>query len=413
MINYFTYDYPQPKGNVPFSIITEVSKCPWNKENNLVMIGLQGKKIKIDKLPPNNLVFLLDVSGSMSSPNKLPLLKSAFKLLTKQLRSEDRVSIVVYAGAAGLVLDSTSGNQKEKILSAIEKLNAGGSTAGGAGIKLAYKIAKENLISNGNNRIIIATDGDFNIGQSSDSALVRMIEEKRNDGIFLTVLGFGMGNYKDNKMEKLADKGNGNYAYIDDIMEAKKVLVNELGATLFTIAKDVKLQIEFNPAEVKAYRLIGYENRILAKEDFNDDKKDAGELGAGHSVTAFYEIVPADSTQTFAKVDDLKYQKTKINKSKELLTVKLRYKNPKEDKSMLLTQIVKKDDVKNEMSENCSFASAVAEFGMLLRNSKYKGNAAYKSILNRARNSKGKDYNGYRAEFIRLVERAELIEQQK
>ena len=413
MINYFTYDYPQPKGNVPFSIITEVSKCPWNKENNLVMIGLQGKKIKIDKLPPNNLVFLLDVSGSMSSPNKLPLLKSAFKLLTKQLRSEDRVSIVVYAGAAGLVLDSTSGNQKEKILSAIEKLSAGGSTSGGAGIKLAYKIAKDNLISNGNNRIIIATDGDFNIGQSSDSALVRMIEEKRNDGIFLTVLGFGMGNYKDNKMEKLADKGNGNYAYIDDIMEAKKVLVNELGATLFTIAKDVKLQIEFNPAEVKAYRLIGYENRILAKEDFNDDKKDAGELGAGHSVTAFYEIVPADSTQTFAKVDDLKYQKTKINKSKELLTVKLRYKNPKEDKSMLLTQIVKKDDVKNEMSENCSFASAVAEFGMLLRNSKYKGNAAYKSILNRARNSKGKDFEGYRAEFIRLVERAELIEQQK
>ena len=410
MINYFTYDYPQPKGNAPFSIITEVSKCPWNKENNLVMIGLQGKKIKIDKLPPNNLVFLLDVSGSMSSPNKLPLLKSAFKLLTKQLRSEDRVSIVVYAGAAGLVLDSTSGNQKEKILSAIEKLNAGGSTAGGAGIKLAYKIAKENLISNGNNRIIIATDGDFNIGQSSDSALVRMIEEKRNDGIFLTVLGFGMGNYKDNKMEKLADKGNGNYAYIDDIMEAKKVLVNELGATLFTIAKDVKLQIEFNPAEVKAYRLIGYENRILAKEDFNDDKKDAGELGAGHSVTAFYEIVPADSTQTFAKVDDLKYQKTKINKSKELLTVKLRYKKPKENKSRLITKIVKKDDVRNKMSENCSFASAVAEFGMLLRDSKYKGNASLKTVLHRARNSKGKDYDGYRAEFIRLVERAELID---
>ena len=389
MINYFTYDYPQPKGNAPFSIITEVSKCPWNQQNNLVMIGLQGKEIKIDKLP---------------------LLKSAFKLLTKQLRSVDRVSIVVYAGAAGLVLDSISGNQKNKILQAIDNLNAGGSTAGGAGIKLAYKIAKENLISKGNNRIIIATDGDFNIGASSDSALVRMIEEKRDDGIFLTVLGFGMGNYKDNKMEKLADKGNGNYAYIDDIMEAKKVLVNELGTTLFTIAKDVKLQIEFNPSEVKAYRLIGYENRILAKEDFNDDKKDAGELGAGHSVTAFYEIVPADSTQTFSKVDDLKYQKTKINESKELLTVKLRYKKPDENKSKLISKIVKSGDVKNEMSENCAFASAVAEFGMLLRDSKYKGTSSYKSILDRARNSKGKDFNGYRAELVRLVERAELVE---
>ena len=411
MVNYFTYDYPQPKNELPFTITTEVVKCPWKPENNLVMIGLQGKEIKIDKLPPNNLVFLLDVSGSMNSRNKLPLLKSAFKLLVKQLRPIDRVSIVVYAGAAGLVLDSTSGNQKDKILKAIDKLNAGGSTAGGAGIKLAYKIAKENLISNGNNRIIIATDGDFNIGASSDSALVRLIEEKRDDGIFLTVLGFGMGNYKDNKMEKLADKGNGNYAYIDDIMEAKKVLVNELGATLFTIAKDVKLQIEFNPSEVKAYRLIGYENRILAKEDFNNDKKDAGELGAGHSVTAFYEIVPADSTQTFAKVDDLKYQKTKINKSKELLTVKLRYKKPNEDKSKLISRIVKSDDIKNEMSENCAFASAVAEFGMLLRDSEYKGSASYKSILDRARNSKGKDFNGYRAEFVRLVERAELVKQ--
>jgi len=411
MINYFTYDYPQPKKDVPFTITTELVKCPWNQQNDLVMIGLQGKEIKIDKLPPNNLVFLLDVSGSMNNRNKLPLLKSAFKLLTKQLRSVDRVSIVVYAGAAGLVLDSTSGNQKDKILKAIDNLNAGGSTAGGAGIKLAYKIAKENLISNGNNRIIIATDGDFNIGVSSDSELVRMIEEKRNDGIFLTVLGFGMGNYKDNKMEKLADKGNGNYAYIDDIMEAKKVLVNELGATLFTIAKDVKLQIEFNPSEVKAYRLIGYENRVLAKEDFNDDKKDAGELGAGHSVTAFYEIVPADSTQTFAKVDKLKYQKTKINKSKELLTVKLRYKKPDEDKSKLISKIVKSGDIKNEMSENCAFASAVAEFGMLLRDSKYKGSASYKNILNRARNSKGKDFNGYRAEFVRLVERAELVKQ--
>jgi len=411
MINYFTYDYPQPKNDLPFTITTEVVKCPWKPENNLVMIGLQGKEIKIDKLPPNNLVFLLDVSGSMNSRNKLPLLKSAFKLLVKQLRPIDRVSIVVYAGAAGLVLDATPGDRKDKILKAIDNLKAGGSTAGGAGIKLAYKIAKDNLISNGNNRIIIATDGDFNIGVSSDSALVRMIEERRDQGIFLTVLGFGMGNYKDNKMEKLADKGNGNYAYIDDIMEAKKVLVNELGATLFTIAKDVKLQIEFNPSEVKAYRLIGYENRVLAKEDFNDDKKDAGELGAGHSVTAFYEIVPADSTQTFAKVDDLKYQKTKINKSKELLTIKLRYKKPDEDKSKLISKIVKSDDIKKEMSENCAFACAVAEFGMLLRDSEYKGSASYKSILDRARNSKGKDFNGYRAEFVRLVERAELVKQ--
>ena len=413
MINYFTYNYPQPKVDKPFSITTEIAECPWNKENNLVMIGLQAKKIKIDKLPPNNLVFLIDVSGSMNSSKKLPLLKSAFKLLTKQLRSEDRVSIVVYAGAAGLVLDSTPGDRKEKILAAIEKLNAGGSTAGGAGVKLAYKIAKENFISNGNNRVILATDGDFNIGQSSDSALVRMIEERRNDGIFLTILGFGMGNYKDNKMEKLADKGNGNYAYIDDIMEAKKVLVNELGATLFTIAKDVKLQIEFNPAKIKAYRLIGYENRVLAKEDFNDDKKDAGELGAGHSVTAFYEIVPASSTQTFAKVDNLKYQKTKIKKSHELLTVKLRYKKPNENKSKLIEKNVMKRDIKKRPTTDFRFASAVAEFGMLLRDSKYKGAASYKSILHRARRSKGKDYEGYRAEFIRLVERAELIEQQK
>ncbi|MEM9982847.1 MAG: von Willebrand factor type A domain-containing protein, partial [Bacteroidota bacterium] len=309
MINYFAYEYPQPTGTHPFAVHTEVAACPWNSAHQLALVNLQAKKIPTDNLPPSNLVFLIDVSGSMSSANKLPLLKSAFKLLTQQLRAQDKVSIVVYAGAAGLVLPPTPGNNQQAIVEALERLNAGGSTAGGAGIELAYKVAKENFMEGGNNRVILATDGDFNVGASSDDDMIRLIEEKRKTGIFVTTLGFGMGNYKDAKMEKIADKGNGNYAYIDNIQEAKKVLINEFGGTMFTVAKDVKLQLEFNPAQVKAYRLIGYENRLLNKEDFNDDTKDAGELGAGHTVTALYELIPVDAAGDNIKpVDDLKYQ---------------------------------------------------------------------------------------------------------
>ncbi|HRF41540.1 MAG TPA: VWA domain-containing protein, partial [Saprospiraceae bacterium] len=291
MINYFDYQYPQPTGEHPFEVVAEMSECPWQPEHRLLHIGLKGREIATDKLPPSNLVFLIDVSGSMDSPNKLPLLQSAFRLLVNQLRPQDKVAMVVYAGAAGLVLEPTDGNDKQKILEALQRLQAGGSTAGGAGIRLAYDVARQHFVKGGNNRVILATDGDFNVGASSDADMVRLIEEERKSGVFLTVLGFGMGNYKDNKMQQLSNAGNGNHAYIDDIDEAKKVLVEEFGGTLFTIAKDVKIQIEFNPAQVAGYRLIGYENRLLNKEDFNDDKKDAGELGAGHTVTALYEIV--------------------------------------------------------------------------------------------------------------------------
>lgn len=411
-INYFEYDYPQPTGEHPFSITTEIAKCPWNKDNMLVHIGLQGKKMNVEQLPPSNLVFLLDVSGSMNDANKLGLLKQALNLLTEEMRPKDKVAIVVYAGAAGLVLPSTSFKDKSTISDAIERLQAGGSTAGGAGIKLAYKVAQDNFIKNGNNRVILATDGDFNVGASSDAEMVRLIEDKRKSGVFLTVLGFGMGNYKDSKMEKLADKGNGNYAYIDNIMEAKKVLVNEVGATLFTIAKDVKLQVEFNPTKVKAYRLIGYENRLLAAEDFNDDTKDAGELGAGHSVTALYELIPADKAANLPKVDQLKYQETDIKlsalTSDELMTVKFRYKPPKEDKSKLIENPVKATMV-GKVSDNFEFSAAVASYGMLLRESKYKGTSTYKSTIELAKAGKGSDLNGYRAEFIRMAENTSLL----
>ncbi|MGL1889736.1 MAG: von Willebrand factor type A domain-containing protein, partial [Reichenbachiella sp.] len=338
MINYFNYDYAQPKGDVPFSVNTEIAVAPWNPKHQLVHIGLQGKEVDTEGLPASNLVFLLDVSGSMNNADKLPLLKSGFKLLVQQLRPEDRVAIVVYAGAAGVVLPSTSGDRKGDILKALDQLEAGGSTAGGAGIRLAYKIAKDNFKIGGNNRIILATDGDFNIGESSNASMEELIEEKREEGVFLTVLGFGTGNYKDSKMETIADKGNGNYAYIDNILEAKKVLVNEFGGTLFTIAKDVKLQVEFNPNLVQAYRLIGYENRALRDEDFNDDKKDAGELGSGHTVTALYEIIPVGVDREFTAVDPLKYQEsnaTSAATSSELLNIKLRYKAPDGTKSML------------------------------------------------------------------------------
>jgi Ca-activated chloride channel family protein len=416
MINYFHYDYPQPENGDPFSINTEISDAPWNKDHKLVMIGLQGKKIPVAGLPPSNLVFLVDVSGSMDMPNKLPLVKASMKMLVDQLREEDKVAMVVYAGAAGLVLPPTRGADKTKIKDAIDNLDAGGSTAGGAGIRLAYKTAKEFFIKEGNNRVILCTDGDFNIGESSDDAMERLIEEERKSGVFLTVLGYGMGNYKDSKMQKLADKGNGNHAYIDGMGEAKKVLVNEFGGTLFTIAKDVKLQLEFNPAKVQGYRLIGYENRMLAKEDFNDDKKDAGELGSGHTVTALYEIIPVGVQDTFlSKVDDLKYQKNKngatiAGHTSEILTVKFRYKAPDGDVSKLIEHpVLDKQIPVARASENFRFATAVAEFGMLLRNSPFRSKATFGNVIDMARKAKGFDEEGYRAEFIRLAENAQLL----
>lgn len=414
MVNYFNYDYKQPDGEHPFSINTEISSAPWNDQHRLVHIGLQGKTIATDNLPPSNLVFLLDVSGSMNSPNKLPLLKSGFKLLVQQLRPQDKVAIVVYAGAAGLVLPSTSGNEKDKIMAALDRLEAGGSTAGGAGIKLAYQVAKNNFQEEGNNRIILATDGDFNIGESSNASMERLIEQKREEGVFLTVLGFGMGNYKDSKMETIADKGNGNYAYIDNILEAKKVLVNEFGGTLFTIAKDVKLQIEFNPTKVQAYRLIGYENRALRNEDFNNDKKDAGELGSGHTVTALYEIIPVGVKSKFSPVDKLKYQTTKIvpkaNQTNELMTIKFRYKEPNGNNSKLIEHPLLDTHISlSKTSDNFKWSAAVASFGMILRDSEFKGKSTLDQVLNLARNSKGLDSNGYRIEFINLVQSCQLI----
>ncbi len=418
LINYFNYDYPLPKGRHPFSLYTEISSSPWNKAHKLAHIGIQGKKLKTEDLPPSNLVFLIDVSGSMRSPNKLPLLKSAFKLLTKQLSEKDHVALVVYAGAAGLILPSTTGDRKEKITEAIEKLRAGGSTAGGEGIRLAYKMAAENFIKGGNNRVILATDGDFNVGVSSTSELVRMIEEKRKQGVFLTVLGFGMGNTKDNRMEQLADKGNGTYHYIDGLLEAKKVFMDDMRGTLFTIAKDVKIQVEFNPAKVKAYRLIGYENRMLKKEDFADDTKDAGELGSGHTVTALYEIIPYGSKEEIPGADKLKYQETKISpkafKTKELLTIKLRYKKPDGDKSILIVHpLVDKHIKLAATSDNFRFSAAVAEFGMLLRDSPFKGQSSMEGVLELARTARGADPFGYRAEFINLVELCSILKQLK
>ena len=410
LINYFNYDYPQPSGEDPFSITAELTTAPWNPEHELLLVGLQGKRLETEALPPNNLVFLLDVSGSMNDPKKLPLLKAAMKLLAEQMEAEDTIAIVVYAGAAGLVLEPTPGSETSQILAAIDSLKAGGSTAGGAGIELAYQVAKANFLPQGNNRVILATDGDFNVGPSSDAELVRLIEEKRDDGIFLTVLGLGTGNYKDSKMEQLANKGNGNYAYLDTLQEAKKALVTEMGGTLVAIAKDVKLQIEFNPAAVKAYRLLGYENRLLEAEEFNDDQKDAGELGAGHSVTALYELIPAGSPASVPGVDPLKYQQSIVLPSEDLLTLKLRYKRPEEDTSQLLQQALQRDDIwQSNPSENLQFASAVAEFGLLLRNSEYKANADYRAVLTRATQAQGADSYGYRSEFLDLVEQAELL----
>lgn len=414
MVNYFSYDYPDPPAGQPFSMTTEIASCPWNEKNRLLLIGLQGRRIDTEDLPSANLVFLIDVSGSMQDPNKLPLVKSALHLLVDQLRPQDRVAIVAYAGSAGLVLPSTDGSEKETIHEAIEQLDAGGSTAGGEGIVLAYKVAEENFREDGNNRVILATDGDFNVGVSSDGELERLIEEKRRSRVFLSVLGFGTGNIKDSKMELLADKGNGNYAYIDTMQEARKVFVRELGATLTTIAKDVKLQIEFNPTKVRAYRLIGYENRLLRAEDFHDDAKDAGEMGAGHSVTALYELVPPDSDQAIPAVDPLKYQTTAVpasaSESPELLTLKLRYKDPDAELSRLLTHPVLDATTSIEAaSENLRFAAAVAELGLLLRESPYKGDATYDQVAQMASHALGGDRDGDRAEFLQLVNAASRL----
>lgn len=408
MINYFKYDYPQPKNNEPFSINTEYNDSPWNNKHKLLKIGLQGKEIPTDKLLNSNFVFLIDVSGSMNEPNKLPLLKSSFKVLLDQLRPTDKVGIVVYAGSAGMVLPPTSAKEKGKIIEALDELQAGGSTAGGQGIELAYKLAQENFIKNGNNRVIIATDGDFNVGTSSTGDLQTLIEDKRKSGVFLTCLGFGMGNFKDNRMETLANKGNGNYAYIDNLQEANKFLGKEFAGNMYAIAKDVKIQVEFNPKYVKSYRLIGYENRKLKNEDFTNDKIDAGELGSGHTVTALYEVIPNDVNSEFLpKENNLKYTKNTNdeNFNDELATVKFRYKKPDGDISSEIIQVVKNTNQSfSSSSDDFKFASSVAWFGLVLRNSVLIKNKDLKEIENLVKKGRGKDDEGYRAEFVRLVE---------
>jgi Ca-activated chloride channel family protein len=412
MINYFEYDYPAPQADLPFALHTEFAVCPWNESHGLVRVALKAKEIDLSSSPANNLVFLIDVSGSMSSPDKLPLLKKGLYLLVDQLREEDRVAIVVYAGAAGLVLPSTSGNRKDQIKSVIEQLEAGGSTAGGAGIELAYKVALESFLEGGNNRVILATDGDFNVGISSEGDLIRMIEEKRDNGIFLSCLGLGLGNLKDYKIELLADKGNGNYNYIDDLDEARKVLVSEMGGTLITVAKDVKIQAEFNPQHVSAYRLIGYENRLLNDEDFDNDAKDAGELGAGHTVTALYEIIPAGSEE-YQDSSSLHFQEPTTPKhafTDQLMHVKLRYKEPAGRKSMLVENPVPTTAVNfKESSDDFRFAVSVAAFGMLLRQSEFNGSMEFGQIVEWAKSAKGADAKGYRQDFIELVEQAAVL----
>ena len=407
MINYFPYDWGEVAGEHPFAVTTEVWEAPWKREHRLVRVGLHAESVDTEDLPPGNLVFLLDVSGSMNHPDKLPLLKKAFALLVDQLRPQDRVAIVVYAGAAGLVLPSTPGGRPEKILAALERLEAGGSTAGGQGLKLAYETAREHYVEGGNNRIILATDGDFNVGPSSDGEMVRLIEKEREGGTFLTVLGFGTGNLKDSKMEQIANHGNGNFNYVDGLLEARKVLVEEMGGTLLTLARDVKLQIEFNPARVAGYRLIGYENRLLADEDFNDDAKDAGELGAGHTVTALYEVIPAGAPVPREDVDELRYRPQAEDPPAsefdgEMMYVKVRYKDPDGAKSKLLERAVA--DRPGSPSVDFRFATAVAGFGMLLRDSEHAGDLTLNDVVKLAEKSRGDDPRGYRGEFIRLVE---------
>ncbi|WP_291285537.1 von Willebrand factor type A domain-containing protein [Flavobacterium sp.] len=414
MVNFFKYNYPQPKDQNPFSIHTELSDSPWNTKNKVLKIGLQGKNIPTENLPASNLVFLIDVSGSMSDMNKLPLLKQSLKILVNELRRKDKVAIVVYAGAAGLVLPPTSGDEKKTIADALDNLNAGGSTAGGAGIELAYKIAAENFIKDGNNRVILATDGDFNVGNTSNSDMEKLIEDKRKTGVFLTCLGYGMGNYKDSKMETLADKGNGNYAYIDNIQEANRFLGKEFKGSMFAIAKDVKIQIEFNPKQVQAYRLIGYENRKLRPEDFKNDAIDAGELGSNHTVTALYEIIPAGVKSDFLaqQADDLKYTKVEeagANYNNELATIKFRYKKPDGNKSIEMMQVIENKAVALEKaSDDFKFSSSVAWFGLKLRDSKLISDKSPDAILKLARQGLSNDAEGYKAEFIRLIEAAKF-----
>lgn len=405
MVNYFKYNYPQPKDKQPFSINTELGTAPWNPGHKLLKIGLKGKNIPMDNLPPSNIVFLIDTSGSMEEENKLPLLRSSLKILLDQLRPADRVAIVVYAGSAGIVLPPTSVAEKKKITDALDQLSAGGSTAGGAGIELAYKLAQESFIKGGNNRVILATDGDFNVGVSSKGDLESLIEEKRKSGVFLTCLGYGMGNYKDNRMETLADKGNGNYAYIDNLQEANKFLGREFAGNLYTIAKDVKIQIEFNPKYVKSYRLIGYENRKLRNEDFVNDKVDAGELGNGHTVTAFYEIIPANSNSAFLpKQNKLKYTSASATKGfgNELGTVKFRYKTPQGSKSAAIVQPIKNSDTP-AVTSDFKFASSVAWFGLVLRDSKLIKRKSLAEIESLARQHTGKDPEGYRSGFVKMI----------
>jgi Ca-activated chloride channel family protein len=413
MINYFTYSYPEPLDEHPFSVTTELGTCPWNEGHQLVRIGLKAKDIDRSELPPSNLVFLIDVSGSMSAANKLPLLKRAMKLLVKQLDDKDQVSIVVYAGNDAIVLHPTTGSEQKRIFAAIDSLGASGSTHASSGITTAYQLAEQVFIPEGNNRIILASDGDFNVGTTSRGELKKLIKKKRKTGIYLTVLGFGMGDYHDDTMEILADKGNGNYAYIDNLPEAKKVMVKEMSGTLFALARDVKIQVEFNPAKVGAYRLIGYENRLLADEDFNNDRKDAGEIGVGHTVTALYELIPA-GTDELPSVDALKYQRPKKTDTSahgnELMTVKLRYK-PLDDNTSILLSAVVRDRVTalKDTSNDFRFAAAVAGFGMLLTDSDLKGSLVYYQVAELARGARGADDEGYRAEFIRLVEAAPLL----
>ncbi|HEX5221134.1 MAG TPA: von Willebrand factor type A domain-containing protein [Verrucomicrobiae bacterium] len=415
MVNYFPYNYRRPTDRRPFAANVEIASCPWNEKHRLVRIGLKGREVANDKRPPGNLVFLVDVSGSMQARNKLPLVKQSLRLLVQQLTESDRVSLVVYAGKAGEVLPSTSGNDKRRILDALDRLEAGGSTHGSQGIQLAYRIATENFIPGGVNRVILCTDGDFNVGVTSPGELLRLIEDKAKSGVLLTVLGFGMGNYKDSTVEMLADKGNGNYAYIDTIAEGQKVLVDQMSGTLVTIAKDVKIQVEFNPAQASAYRLVGYENRLLNKEDFNNDQKDAGDIGAGHTVTALYEVVPVGVSPDAPGVDPLKYQRpmplSRAAESDELLTLKLRYKEPDGETSKLMTAAVTDAGRRYaQASQDFKFASAVAAFGMVLRDSPYKGTASFDSVWELAREGQGRDAEGYREEFLKLVESAKAIQ---
>jgi len=405
-INYFDYNYEKPSKEEPIKLTTEIAACPWAGNHRLLRIGIKAREMDVKDLPASNFVFLIDVSGSMFGPTRLDLVKSSMNLLINNLREKDRVAIVVYSGKAGEVLPSTPGNDKQAMREALNKLTAGGSTAGGAGIQLAYKIARQNFIKGGNNRIILCTDGDFNVGVSSNDGLEKLIEQERKSGVFLSILGYGMGNYKDDKMQILAQKGNDNAAYIDNLQEANRVLVNEFGGTLFTVAKDVKIQIEFNPAKVQAYRQVGYETRQLKKEDFNDDTVDAGEIGIGQKVTALYEIIPVGVESDFStNVDALKYQKktqVKLTDSPELLTVKMRHKESDKDISKKVNLPVI-DNLKNQPSVDMRFASAVAMFAQLLRNSDFKGDATYDKVISLAKSAVGEDPEGYRHEFVRLA----------